>query len=343
VGWLKRVFRGGERAPGDVDTALREALLAVLDHDLDRAEVLIVRAVGLDSKAVEPHLALARLYRMRGEIGRAIRVHQNLLLRADLAPEQATAGLADLAADFQHGGFLQRAIASYEEVLAREPKHRAALRALVALHASARDYRRAIEVARRLAKLEKRDVAGQESALLVEMAQAAQAEGRSDDARRTLKRALRRDPRSVQGWIELGAVEAERARAKAALAAWSRVPAIDPASGPLVYPRLEATYTTLGRSADYEAYLRAQLQERPEDGGARLALARALAARRETGEAVAELRRVLERDPDDLEARAMVGRLLLADGREAEAAKAYAELLDVLERRGLLHATEGLA
>ena len=74
---------------------------------------------GASSTAVEAHLALGRLYRMRGEVGRAIRVHQNLLLRSDLAREHMQTALEDLAEDFRQGGFLQRAIASYEEVLAR--------------------------------------------------------------------------------------------------------------------------------------------------------------------------------------------------------------------------------
>jgi hypothetical protein len=84
------------------------------------------------------------------------------------------------------------------------------------------------------------------------------------------------------------------------------------------------------------------LEKRPDDGAARLALARALSARGEMGEAVAELRRILERYPDDLQARATLGRLLLAEHREPEVAKAYAELLDVLERRDLLEPSEGL-
>lgn len=341
--WWKRALARGRRAPADVDAALREALLAVLDRDLDRAEELLAHAVKLDSRGVEAYLALARLYRMRGEIGRAIRMHQNLLLRQDLEPEQNVAALADLAADFRRGGFLQRAIASYEEVLQREPKHRVALREMVDLLASVRDHARALDYARRLAKVEKTDAAGPQAALLVEMAEAAVAEGRSDDARKALKRALRKDPGSARAWIALGALEVERGRSKAALAAWSKVPEIDRRAGPLVYPRLEATYAALDRARDYEAYLRGLLERGPDDGAVRLALARALAARGEVDEAVAELRRALEREPDDLGARGTLGRILLAERRDAEATKEYAELLDVLDRRGLLRVQERLS
>jgi len=308
-------------------------LLAVLDRDLDEAERLIAAAVRLDSSGVEPYLALARLYRMRGEIGRAIRVHQNLLLRRDLGPEQTVAVLADLASDFRRGGFLQRAIASYEEVLAHEPRHAQALRALVSLLADVRDYPRAIEMSRRLAKLG-RDGAGDyptEAELLVQSAEAAHSEGRSDDARKALKRALRRDGSSIRAWIALGEIEAERGRTKAALAAWSKVPDLDRRAAARVYPRIEATYASLDRARDYEGFLRGLIDEDPDDPGAVLALAGYLSSRGDTDMALAELKGLLGRRPDDREARLLLGHILLDAHRHDEVVQEFANLLDALE------------
>jgi len=334
--WERWRAKRRERDPRNADEALRWALLAVLDRDHERAEALLTRAAELDSSSLEPYLALARFYRERGEIGRAIHVHQNLLLREDLEPAQTTAVLADLAADFRQGGFLRRAIASYEEVLERDPRHTDALGALVALAADARDYPRALEAQRRLARIEKRDASAEEARLWVDMAESEAAAGHADAARRAARKALRANSRSVRGWIAQGALEAERGRWKAALAAWSKVPELDRRSGALVYPRLESAYAAEGRAADYEAHLRRLLEAQPGDPQARLALARALAARAKAEEAEAELRRLLERDPEHLEARAELGRLLIAERRDAEVGKAHAELLDVLERRGLL-------
>ncbi|MGH0032315.1 MAG: tetratricopeptide repeat protein [Myxococcota bacterium] len=344
MAWWRRALGRSRRAPEDADEALRGALLAVLDHDLDEAERLLTAAVQLDSSGVEPYLALARLYRMRGEIGRAIRVHQNLLLRHDLSEEQTRAALADLALDFQKGGFLQRAIASWDEVLAHDPRHETALRALVSLLQDVRDYDRAIEVARRLAKVDREAAAevANEAALLVKSAQAAHAEGRSDDARKALKRALRRDGSLVSAWIALGEIEAERGRNKAALAAWSKVPSLDPNAGAQVYPRLETAYAAADRARDFEDFLSKRLDEAPDDRQARLALARTLAARGAVDEALGQLRAVAEADPDDPEPLMVTGRILLAEGRDGEANKALAELLDVLERRRLPRRGESL-
>jgi lipopolysaccharide biosynthesis regulator YciM len=344
MAWWKRAFGGSRRAPDDVDAALRGALLHVLDRELDEAEYLLEAACHLDSSGLEPYLALAKLYRMRGEIGRAIRVHQNLLLRKDLEPAQQVAVLADLAADFRRGGFLQRSIAAYEEVVERKPRHREALSALVWLLADARDYERAIEMARRLAKLDRAaaERVPDEASLWVDSAEAALAQGRSDEARRAAKRALRKDPGSVRGWIALGEIEAARGKTRAARSAWQRVPKLDRAAAHSVYPRIEASYASQGRAADFESWLRKLLEERPDDEHARLALARALAARGETSEARGELEGLLEKDPDSLPVRAALGRILLAHGGEGEAAKACAELLDALDRQGMLRRRESL-
>jgi lipopolysaccharide biosynthesis regulator YciM len=344
MAWWKRAFGRSRGAPDDADAALRGALLHVLDREYDEAERLLEVACQLDSSSVEPYLALARLYRTRGEIGRAIRVHQNLLLRKDLAPDQTVTILADLAADFRRGGFLQRAVAAYEEVLSHDARHRDALTALVWLLSEVRDHTRAIEMARRLAKVDREAAqrAPDEATLLIESAEAALAQGRNDEARRAAKRALRKAPRAVKAWIVLGDIEAERGKARAARSAWGKVPGLDRRAASAVYPRLESSFAAAGRAADFEAQLRKLLAEHPSDGHARLALARMLAVRGEIEESLGELNRMLEADPDDLAVRAALGLILLSEGREAEAAKSHGELLSVLERLGMLRRPESL-
>lgn len=323
------------RVPRDADAALRRALLAVLERDWGAAERLISTAVRIDSDDIEAYLALARLFRARGEIGRAIRVHQNLLLRPDLTPEDRTEALAGLAADFRQGGFLRRAIASYEEVLERAPRHATALAALAKLFAEVREYPRAVRAARRLARLEGRSPAAEEARLLAARGEHEHSLGRVKEARRALKRALRKDPQSAEAWVALGNVEAERGRSKAAVRAWKRGAELDPRRGPQVHDRIHASLAAGGRAREFESYLARQIERSPDDSEPRLALARALAGRGAQAEAIAEVHRVLEAEPEHLEARCLLGRLLLSEPGDGEIAKAYGELLDVVERGGL--------
>jgi lipopolysaccharide biosynthesis regulator YciM len=321
------------RREREVNRWLRKALFALLDQDFEQSEELLARAVRADSDAVDAYLALARFYRARGEIGRAIRIHQNLLLRHDVGSRERVRVLAELGEDFWAGGFLQRAVASYEEVLAHEPRHRGALDALVELLSDLHDYPRAIEMSRRLARAEKRKAPAREAALLVRMAQEARDEGRDDVARRTVKRALRRDPSCAAALGLLGQLEADRGRSKAALAAWEKVPQMDPAAATELYPRLEAAFAAVGRARDYESFLRRLSNEQPEDRALRLALASHLAGRGDTDDALAVLETLDDAGPGRLEQCVATGRVLLAAGRDGEALKEFGKLLDVLEKR----------
>jgi lipopolysaccharide biosynthesis regulator YciM len=337
---LSRWLGGGSRGKvASSDRALAEkfrtALLAVLEGDYDRAEELITDAVRADSEDVEPYRSLARLYRIRGELGRAIRIHQNLLLRRDLDAQQRNGVLAELAADFRQGGFIQRAIASYQEVLAHEPRNAIALRALAGLLADAQDFAQALAMARRLAKVEKQPDPTAEARLLTRMAESLQGAGNGDQARRSVKRALRRDPEYADARMLLGALEFERGRHKAALAAWRSVPEKGGARAGEAYPRLETCFAALGRPADYERFVRELLEQRPDDAAARMAFAASLSARGELESGVLELRRVLDRDPENVQARIALGRMLISDNRDAAAIKEYRELLEWLDRRAL--------
>jgi lipopolysaccharide biosynthesis regulator YciM len=340
MGWFARAFGGGARGSRDLDSEVCSALLSVFDQDLDRAEEALVRAVRSDVDGTESYLALARLYRMRGEIGRAIRVHQNLLLRDDLSKEQRLTALADLGADFRQGGYEDRAIACYEDVILDDKRDLKSLRALVRLYAQTGQYSRAIEYLRRLTRLEGSGRGDEEASLYAEMARTQYAEGHHDDARRSTKKALRCNKRCVAAWVLLGDLEAERGRAKAALAAWAEVPRLDRASGPLVYAKLEATYAALGRTRDFEAYVRSLLEEQPGEANARRALATLLSARGDIDASISELNDLLGVDSDDLETRAALGRILLSDGRVSEAAREYGLMITALGSRGLLSGEE---
>ena len=336
--WLRRAYERGGRSADTRGEVLGLALRCSLDQDLETAERLLTDLVRRDSGEIDAYLALASLYRQRGEIGRAIRIHQNLLLRRDLSEAERVEALSGLAGDFARGGFLRRAIAAYEELLERRPRDPLALRVLVRLLADAREFDRAFALAPRLARAERSSRRKLEAGLRLERAEARHAGGQAAEARRDLRKAVRLDPDRVEAWIRLGDLEAERGRPKPALEAWSRVARMDRRQAARVYPKLEATWAARGGQADYERFLRSLLEEEPRDAGTRLALARALAGRGEVEEATAEIRRVLEQDPEHLEAHALRGRILLDHEREPH--KALSELLDVLERQGLLRPRE---
>src|SRR5213596_2027246 len=69
----------------------------LLNEQPDKAIEAFIEVVKVDPQTIELHFALGSLFRRRGEVERAIRMHENLLGRPDLAPEQKLTALYELA------------------------------------------------------------------------------------------------------------------------------------------------------------------------------------------------------------------------------------------------------
>src|SRR6266702_920240 len=56
----------------------------LLNEEPDKAVDVFIKMLEVDSNTVETHLAVGKLFRRRGEVDRAIRIHQNLIARPQL-------------------------------------------------------------------------------------------------------------------------------------------------------------------------------------------------------------------------------------------------------------------
>src|SRR5216110_3140154 len=121
----------------------------LLNEQPDKAIEAFIEVVKVDPETVELHFALGSLFRRRGETERAIRMHQNLLERADLAEDQKVIALAELGQDYLKAGILDRA----EEVFKKLEKSAHALparRHLLDIYEQEKDWMRAIDMTRQV-------------------------------------------------------------------------------------------------------------------------------------------------------------------------------------------------
>ena len=320
--------------PEELVAAWRRSLRAAVAEDWASAETWLERVVEADSSDLDAYHALARLYRRQGAIGRAIRMHQNLLLRSELPKKVRAEALLELARDFEEGGFTERASAAYEEFLDAQPRHVEALEHLIPLLQELREYARALALCRRLRRREPSAADRLEVRLLLAIARARADEGDHDASRQALKRCLRRDKNCASAYALLGHLEAERGKTTRAVDAWKRAVMADPLLARELYPKLDAGFAAKGKTGDFEAFMREILSTRPRDGFARIALARALGSRGESIAAIEELARSIEVSPKELSLHAELGRQLLSANQDSEALNAYAELVDQIERSG---------
>jgi lipopolysaccharide biosynthesis regulator YciM len=335
LAWGRRLTR--QDRPGEVERGWRRSLRAAVSEDWLGAETWLERIVADDTSDLDAYHALAGLYRRQGAVGRAIRMHQNLLLRSDLEKSDRADALLELARDFEEGGFLQRAAASYEEFLARRPRSPEAIERLIGICRDLREFDRALALVRKLRRRDRERADRLEIETLLAMAQARSDAGDHDAARQALKRCLRRDRDCSPAYVLLGELEAERGKTARAIVAWRRAVTLDESLGRMLYPKIEAGFVARGKSEDHEAMLREILETRPMDADARIALARTLGSRGEGQTAIEELSRAIEVAPEEVGLRAELGRQLLASDQDGEALKAYRDLVELLERSpGLL-------
>lgn len=240
----------------------------LLNEQQDKAIEAFIEVTKANPEAVELQFALGSLFRRRGEVDRAIRVHQDLSERPDLGAEKRTAALLELAMDYQKAGLLDHAEQILVDVAARaagnEIQQRETLTLLKQIYEQERDWRKAIAVAGRLES----GVGGgrpegrQETANFhCELAVEAHADG--DDASTHLDAALAANPLCVRANLLRGEWLAAAGRHMEAIEAWQRIEAQNADYVGLMADQLLASYVALDRADEGLAVLRRMQEQYP--------------------------------------------------------------------------------
>src|ERR1700731_2121409 len=147
IGILAGHFGWGRRWPqplGKLHPDYLTGLDYLVTEQPDRALDMFLKLMDANADTIETHFALGSLYRRRGEVERAIRIHQNLLARAALAPEHREQALLALAQDYLRAGLLDRAEGLFQQV-SEVPRLRAsALDALRLVYELQHDWQQAL-------------------------------------------------------------------------------------------------------------------------------------------------------------------------------------------------------
>jgi lipopolysaccharide assembly protein B len=156
LGILAGHFGWGKRWPGSL-SKLHPDYLTGLDYLVteqpDRALDMFLKLMDANAETIETHFALGSLYRRRGEVERAIRIHQNLLARKELAPEHREQALLALAQDYLRAGVLDRAEELFQQI-SEVPRLRvSALDALRGVYERQHDWQQALVAYRQLARI----------------------------------------------------------------------------------------------------------------------------------------------------------------------------------------------
>src|SRR5690242_3843614 len=211
-GWLIG-RRGGERHSDTqvsrLSTTYFRGLNYLLNEQPDKAIEVFLRIAELDKDTFETQVALGHLFRRRGEVDRAIRLHQGLVQRNDLSDQQRVQALLALGEDYMKSGLLDRAETVFTDLARIDERAPQALKHLIGIYQAERDWERAIDNAMRY-----EEVTGEPMGKLVaqfqcELADRHRANGELDGARVAIARAYQADATSVRAGILEGRIEAD--------------------------------------------------------------------------------------------------------------------------------------
>ncbi len=225
VGWALGRFGEREEHPGapPLNIDYLKGLNFLLNEQTDQALEHFLKMVRVDDKTIETHFALGSLFRRRGEVDRAIRIHQNIIARPDLASEQRDQALFSLGKDYLRAGLLDRAEKLFVRLSQGSRYQVEALELLCRIYEQEREWQRAIDSGQKLEVLSGKSLALQIAHYYCELAEQAASRNDYTAARAFVKKAQSGRPRTLRGALTRAEIAQAMDDSKTALRLYHRI------------------------------------------------------------------------------------------------------------------------
>ena len=227
----------------------------LLNDRPDKAIEVFIKVLEVEEDTVETHLALGNLFRRRGEVDRAIRIHQNLVARPTLGAQQRGLALLELGVDYMRAGLLDRAENLFKELLGMHLYERESLRNLVDIYQQEQDWDSALEYTRTLARDTGEDLGQMRAHFYCEKAEIFRDATNLPETFRALDRALKEDKKCVRAQLLYADISCGIGDHRAAITRLKKIEDQDVDFLPEAIPRLVENFRKLDRTKELSAYL----------------------------------------------------------------------------------------
>lgn len=247
AGWWFRGLDQRQREQEQRPGTYYKGINLLLNDQPDKAIDAFIEVVKLDPETIELHHALGNLFSRRGEFDRAVRIHNHLLNREDLPSHERSLALFELGNDYLKAGIYDRAEESFQRLL-KEPEYRLdAMRSLLKIYCTEKEWNKAIEVANTLEKQAGENHQVEMGHFHCELAALEMRAKHFDQAKLELEKALQVDRKSVRALIMLGNLSMLNNDPNAALQYWAQVEKVSPEHLTLVMVQIAPAYEAIGQ------------------------------------------------------------------------------------------------
>ncbi len=264
--WIS-VYRKGkrrhEKLVGHLNHRYFQGLNYLLNDESDRAIDVFIKLAETSDETFEPQLALGNLYRRKGEVEKAIRLHQSLISKPDLPEPYRTRALLALGQDYMSAGLLDRAEILFAELVEMEAHSPAALKFLCDIYQQEQDWSDAIRTARRYEVVSGRDMKTEIGHFYCELAEKALLEGDFPEAKKNIRQAVRADPGSVRAELIRARMYQDAAQWDEAINAFQAATRRDIDYLPEFLPDAVECYRQAGREDELRTWLESLMETYP--------------------------------------------------------------------------------
>lgn len=201
----------------------------LLSDQPDKAVDTLMKMISIDSNTVETHIAMGNFFRHRGELDRAIRVHQNLVSKDELSDAQKEVSLKELGRDYMLAGFLERAENAFLQLLNSDRHYLDAQIQLFNIYQTTKEWDRAIELAENMMNChgDSDELCKRIAHFYCEQAKILIKKDDLDKAEKSLQKAILSDEHAVRPWLMLGELSIQQEQYQQAIEYLKEVPVRD--------------------------------------------------------------------------------------------------------------------
>jgi len=232
----------------------------LLNDEHDKALNLFIKMLEVNNDTIETHLALGNLFRRRGEVDRATRIHQNLIARPTLEIEYRNQALLALARDYLSAGVLDRAERLFLELISLDAYVQESLKHLLDIYQQEHEWEKAIYIAERIGA----DMHVAMAHHHCELAQNYIQEENLNRAAKCLQQALKIDPNCARASLLYAQVAAASDDHKNAIQHLKNIKKQNPDFFAEAVLPLSQSYRALGEEMELVSYFRDVLKSLPK-------------------------------------------------------------------------------
>ncbi len=282
----------------------------LISNQPELAIMELSRAAEQDPEAVEVHIVLGNLYREKGQVERAIQIHNTILSRKGLSPSEKNLAMFCLGLDYKSAGFVDRAIDIFEQIIDADRSDEGAVANLVKLYEEVGQLDKAYKLQLELGRLRRDEDLSTLAFLEVQMGKKLLDRDELEGAERRFQRAIDLEPRTYPAYLYYGDLLLKRGEREKAVEMWERMARTSYKRAHLAFDRLAQAYHDLDKDGTMEELLREVMENHRYDWRSRVFLAQIYAGRGEYEKGFELFRQAVELNPHSLAIHQKVWKLL---------------------------------